>query len=39
LLTIKIGDFAKLPDGEKYYETSVEFANTAIQKIKELAEQ
>ena len=38
LLTISIGDFGYLPDGQKYYDESVKFANKALQKIKELAE-
>ncbi|WP_100012374.1 SRPBCC domain-containing protein [Lentibacillus sediminis] len=37
-LTIEIGDFSILPDGEKYYEASVEFAAEAKEKIKRLAE-
>ncbi len=38
LLNITIGDFSALPDGEKYYEESLAFANAATLKIKELAE-
>ena len=38
-LSIEIGDFAKLASGKKYYDASIEFANEALQKIKELAEQ
>jgi uncharacterized protein YndB with AHSA1/START domain len=37
-LSVTIGDFAKLPDGQQYYDASVEFAETALPKIKELAE-
>lgn len=37
-LSAAIGDFAKLPDGEKYYEASLEFGSSAVGKIKELAE-
>ncbi|WP_216824890.1 hypothetical protein [Bacillus sp. V59.32b] len=36
LLSIEIGDFGKLPDGEKYFEASVEFAEEALQKNKAL---
>lgn len=39
LLKIEIGDFAQLPDGERFYDASVEFADAALQKIKELAEE
>ena len=38
-LFISIGDFSSLPDGEKYYEASLEFVAKATEKIKELAEQ
>jgi uncharacterized protein YndB with AHSA1/START domain len=38
LFTIGIGDFAKLPDGQAYYDASIEFAETALPKIKALAE-
>ncbi|MEC5425524.1 SRPBCC domain-containing protein [Virgibacillus sp. C22-A2] len=38
-LSIKIGDFSLLSDGEKYYEASVEFASDAKEIIKQLAEQ
>ncbi len=31
-LSIAIGDFSLLPDGENYYEASLEFANEAKQK-------
>jgi uncharacterized protein YndB with AHSA1/START domain len=37
-LSVNIGDFAKLSDGQQYYDASVEFAETALQKIKELSE-
>ncbi len=37
-LGIEIGDFAVLTDGSKYYDESINFGNTASQKIKELAE-
>ncbi|MDF2814226.1 MAG: hypothetical protein K0Q81_426 [Paenibacillus sp.] len=39
LLSIEVGDFAKLPDGQPYYEASLEFVETAALKIKQLAEQ
>ncbi len=38
ILTITVGDFGQLPDGQDYYDASVEFSQTATQKIKELAE-
>jgi uncharacterized protein YndB with AHSA1/START domain len=38
LLSVEIGDFAVLADGQNYYDTSVEFAKTALEKIKNLAE-
>lgn len=38
LLSIQIGDFAPIPNANDYYEASVEFAETAKEKIKELAE-
>lgn len=38
LLSLTIGDFASLPDGQNYYEASVEFAVNALNKIKELSE-
>lgn len=38
-LTITIGDFAQLADGENYYGESVRFGKAAAEKIKELAEQ
>ncbi|WP_330443452.1 hypothetical protein [Flavobacterium sp. C4GT6] len=37
-LGVEIGDFAILAEGDKYYDTSVDFEKTASQKIKELAE-
>jgi hypothetical protein len=37
-LTIAVGDFSSVPDGQNYYDASVEFVDTATQKIKELAE-
>ncbi|MDV6169947.1 hypothetical protein R1T16_16030 [Flavobacterium sp. DG1-102-2] len=37
-LGIEIGDFAILADGAKYYDASINFGQTASQKIKELAE-
>lgn len=37
-LGVEIGDFAILADGDKYFDTSVDFEKTASQKIKELAE-
>lgn len=39
LLSVTIGDFAQLADGEPYYDASVEFAAVSLPKIKELAEQ
>lgn len=39
-LSVEIGDFAILEEGgRKFYDSSVEFEQTASQKIKELAEQ
>lgn len=38
VLTITIGDWGVLPEGESYYEASVAFAKEASQAIKELAE-
>jgi uncharacterized protein YndB with AHSA1/START domain len=35
---ITVGDFSPLPDGKDYYDASVEFVDTATQKVKELAE-
>lgn len=37
-LTLSIGDFAVLPNGQSYYEAYLEFADTATRKIKELSE-
>ncbi|MCR8845631.1 SRPBCC domain-containing protein [Paenibacillus sp. SC116] len=39
LLTVEIGDFAAIPNGDSYYEESVKFGNKAVQIIKQLAEQ
>jgi uncharacterized protein YndB with AHSA1/START domain len=38
VLSVEIGDFSVLPDGEDYYNASVEFAATAMEKIKNLSE-
>ncbi|WP_163100057.1 SRPBCC domain-containing protein [Peribacillus alkalitolerans] len=38
LLTVEIGDFSQLPEGEKYYQSSLEFVNIALKKIKGLSE-
>ncbi|MCE7063649.1 SRPBCC domain-containing protein [Dyadobacter sp. CY326] len=38
VLELEIGDFASLPDGEDYYNASLEFAATALEKIKNLSE-
>lgn len=38
LLTIEIGDFSILPDGENYFEKAQEFSEKALQKIKNLSE-
>ncbi|MDR8390445.1 SRPBCC domain-containing protein [Aliifodinibius sp. S!AR15-10] len=38
ILTIKIGDFSPLPKAQDYYQASVEFADKAKKKIKELSE-
>jgi uncharacterized protein YndB with AHSA1/START domain len=38
VLSVEIGDFSALPDGEDYYNASVEFAATAMEKIKNLSE-
>ncbi|MCF0040294.1 SRPBCC domain-containing protein [Dyadobacter fanqingshengii] len=38
LLQLEIGDFGVLEDGQAYYDSSVEFAETALEKIKNLAE-
>jgi uncharacterized protein YndB with AHSA1/START domain len=37
-LSLAIGDFASLPNGQDYYEASVEFAAHSLKKIKELSE-
>ncbi len=37
-LGIEIGDFAILTEGDKYYDESIQFGETASHKIKELAE-
>lgn len=37
-LTLTIGDFGVLPEGQSYYDASIEFGATALKKIKELAE-
>jgi uncharacterized protein YndB with AHSA1/START domain len=37
-LSIEVGDFSVLPDGEDYYNASVEFGVTALGKIKNLSE-
>ncbi|MBK8902675.1 MAG: SRPBCC domain-containing protein [Anaerolineaceae bacterium] len=37
-LTVAAGDFSLLLDGHDYYDASVEFVDSAAQKIKELAE-
>lgn len=38
ILSISIGDWGSLENGQDYYDASVEFAENASQKIKELAE-
>ncbi len=38
ILNIEIGDFATLPKANDYYEASLEWGQTAKQKIKDLAE-
>ncbi len=38
-VTVEIGDFRVLPDGENYYNASVEFAEVASAKIKKLSEE
>jgi len=38
LLELEIGDFSVLPDGRDYYASSEEFAETALEKIKNLSE-
>jgi uncharacterized protein YndB with AHSA1/START domain len=37
-LTIQVGDFSILPDGQDYYDASLEFVKDAAIKIKQLAE-
>jgi uncharacterized protein YndB with AHSA1/START domain len=37
-LELEVGDFGVLSDGESYYNASLEFAATALPKIKSLAE-
>ena len=37
-LELEIGDFSVLPDGEDYYSSSEEFADVALEKIKNLSE-
>lgn len=37
-LAIEVGDFVELPDGEDYYDASVDFVEVASAKIKALAE-
>lgn len=37
-LTIEVGDFALVTEGQKYYDSSIDFGETASQKIKKLAE-
>lgn len=38
ILSFEIGDFSTLPKGKDYYDASLEWVQTAKQKIKELAE-
>ncbi len=38
LLSIEIGDFARLPHGRDFYDASLEFGRTASRRIKDLAE-
>lgn len=38
ILTITVGDFGQLLDGQDYYDASIEFSQTASRKIKDLAE-
>jgi hypothetical protein len=35
---MQVGDFSILPDGQDYYDASLEFVNEAGMKIKQLAE-
>ncbi len=39
ILTFEIGDYSKLPKAKDYYDASLEWVQTAKQKIKELSEQ
>jgi uncharacterized protein YndB with AHSA1/START domain len=39
ILSFEIGDYAKLPKAKDYYDASLEWVQTAKQKIKELSEQ
>lgn len=38
-LGVEIGDFAILADGDKFFDSGIDFEKTASQKIKELAEE
>ncbi|TDE18169.1 SRPBCC domain-containing protein [Dyadobacter psychrotolerans] len=38
VLSVKIGDFGALPEGEEYHMTYAEFAEKVLEKIKALAE-
>jgi uncharacterized protein YndB with AHSA1/START domain len=38
LLSLQVGDFSILPDGQDYYDASLEFVKDAAIKIKQLAE-
>ncbi|MBB6611697.1 SRPBCC domain-containing protein [Pontibacter sp. Tf4] len=38
VLDFEIGDFAPVPNAQQYYDMSVQFAETSLQKIKTLAE-
>lgn len=37
-LNVEVGDFALVTEGQKYYDGSIDFGETASQKIKKLAE-
>ncbi|CAG5073050.1 hypothetical protein DYBT9623_04576 [Dyadobacter sp. CECT 9623] len=37
-LSLQIGDFSALPEGKNYYDSSLEFAGAALEKIKSLAQ-
>ncbi|MER2997544.1 SRPBCC family protein [Pontibacter populi] len=39
VLDFEIGDFAPVPNGQQYYDMSVQFAETSLQKIMSLSEQ